>query len=66
VVFDGYTLSLVFVRTEVADRTTTVHYTGPDAEDPTISYHDKEVQITAPMPGEIDLYLLEADMSTSP
>ena len=66
VVFDGYSLGLVFVRTEVADETSIIHYTGPDAEDPTISYHDKEVQITAPMPGEIDLYLLEADMSTSP
>jgi len=61
-VFDGYTLSLVFVRTEVEDKTTTVHYTGPDAEDPSIFYEDKEVEITAPMPVASHLYLLETTL----
>ena len=61
-VFDGYALSLVFVRTKVEDKTTTVHYTGPDAEDPSIFYEDKEVEITAPMPVAPHLYLLETTL----
>lgn len=61
-VFDGHTLTLAFLRTAVEDTTETVHYTGPDAGDPSVFYQDEEVEITAPMPVATHLYLLEAPL----
>jgi len=61
-VFDGRTLTLTFLRTTVEERTETVRYTGPDAGDPSMYYHDEEVEITAPMPGAAHLYLLEGTL----
>ena len=61
-VFDGRTLTLTFLRTTVEERTETIHYTGPDAEDPSVYYQDEEVEITTPLPGAVHLYLLEATL----
>jgi len=61
-VHDGRTLTLAYVRTTIEESTGTFRYTGPDAEDPSLSYEDREVEITAPTPKAPHLFLLECPL----
>ena len=61
-VYDGKVLTVAFVRTMVTNESRTVRYSGPDAEDPSRTYVDRQVEIEVPARGTAHLLLLEAPL----